>query len=267
MKKFLWAIGAVAALSLSSCQKEESTKSTTDSYTETAIDGQTVTSMYAEVDNEVDQVALGLKAGNAPDSTGTRTVTTVKNADNSITKTVVYANWGIGKNKRWLKNGKIIITISADRLTRSVSFENFTINKKIIDGTKTTKIDVANRTLTLTLVNGKVTFEDGTTILHQYTQVRTMVKGYDTPLNFWDDEYDITVDASGTNRRGQTFTEVTTTPLHLKAVWPMFVSGVEKRNVNGHEIITDFGDGTEDFLVTITVDGVSKVVDLTNLGK
>ncbi|WP_047451425.1 hypothetical protein [Alistipes sp. ZOR0009] len=267
MQKFLWAIGAIAALSMSSCQKGDDVKTTTDANIETAIDGQTVTNMFAEVDNEVDQVALGLKAGNAPDSTGKRTVTTVKNVDNSLTKTVVYSNWGIGKNKRWVKDGKITVTISADRLTRTVTFENFTINKKKIDGTKTSKIDLVNHTLTLTLTNGKVTFEDGTTYQHQYTQVRTMVKGYDTPLNFWDDEYDITIDASGTNRRGQAFTEVTTTPLHLKAVWPMFVSGIIKREVNNHTIITDFGNGAEDFIVTITVDGTAKEVDLTNSGK
>lgn len=266
MKKFIWVLAAAAALSMSSCQKEDNTPAA-DANVETAVDGDEVDGMYADVSNEVDQVTLGVKAGNAPDSSGNRVVTTVKNADGSFIKTVTYTNWKIGKNQRWVKNGQIIVRVTPATFTRKVEFVNFTINNRKIEGIKTMVLNPQTNTLTITLENGKVTFSDGTTFTHSFTKVWTKVKGADTPLNLWDDEYDITVNATGTNRRGKTYTETTNAPLHLKATWPVFVSGEVKRVVDNHTIVTNYGDGAEDFIVTVTVDGVAKQINLLDFKK
>ncbi|WP_320053872.1 hypothetical protein [uncultured Acetobacteroides sp.] len=262
MKKLFWVLAAAAALSMSSCQKED-TASTINANEETAIDGDQVDGIYDEVASEVDQVTLGLKSDIAPESSGTRTVTTANNNDGTYTKTVTFANWKIGKNQRWMKNGQIIINVNVTTLTRTVTFNNFTINGRKIEGTKIMVLNPQTNTLTITLKDGKVTFADGTTYTQAFTKVWTKVAGVDTPLNVWDDEYDITVDATGVNRRGKAYTETTTTPLHLKTIWPVFVSGEVTRVVDSmHTIVTNYGAGTEDFLVTITVDGVSKEVNL-----
>lgn len=262
VKKMFWALSVAAMFSLASCQKEETTPAT-DANVETAIDGDEVDGMYADVANEVDQLTFALKADGAPESSGTRTVSPpVNNPDGSITKTVTFVNWKIGKNQRWVKNGQIIININFATLTRTVTFNNFTINGCKIEGTKTMVLDVMNNTLSITLKDGKVTFTDGTSITQTFSKVWTKVKGIDTPLNIWDDEYDITVEASGVNRRGKLYTENTTAPLHLKLIWPVFVSGEVKRVVEDHTITTNYGSGSDDFLVTITVDGVSKEINL-----
>lgn len=264
MKKLFWVLAAAAALTMSSCQKEDAT-STINANEETAIDGDQVDGIYDEVANEVDQVTLGVKAGSIPDSSGTRSVVTVKNADGTYTKTVTFTNWKIGKNQRWVKNGQIIINLNFATLTRVVAFNNFTINGRKIEGTKTMVLDLQANTLTITLKDGKVIFADGTTYTQNFTKVWTKVKGVDTPLNIWDDEYDIMVNATGVNRRGKAYTENTTAPLHLKTIWPVFVSGEVTRIVDGtHTVVTNYGAGTEDFLVTITFDGVSKEIDLLN---
>lgn len=261
VKRMFWGLAVAGLFSLASCQKEETTPAT-DANVETAIDGDEVDGMYADVANEVDQLTFTLKADGAPESSGTRTFVTVNNPDGSITKTVTFANWKIGKNQRWVKNGQIIININIATLTRTVTFNNFTINGRKLEGTKTMVANPQNNTLTITLKDGKVTFADGTIFTHSFTKVWTKVKGIDTPLIIWDDEFDITIDASGVNRRGKSYAETTTTPLHFKLTWPVFVSGEVKREVNGHTILANYGTGAEDFLVTITVDGVSKEIDL-----
>jgi hypothetical protein len=265
MKKVFWVLAAAAALTMSSCQKEDAV-STTSANEETAIDGDQVDGIYDEVANEVDQATLGLKSDVAPESSGTRTVTTVNNNDGTYTKNVTFASWKIGKNQRWVKSGQIIINVNVTTRTRTVTFNNFTINGRKIEGTKTMVLNPQANTLTVSLKDGKVTFADGTTYTQAFTKVWTKVAGVDTPLNIWDDEYDITVNATGVNRRGKAYTENTTIPLHLKTIWPVFVSGEITRLVDGtHTVVTNYGAGAEDFLVTITVDGVSKEVNLLNV--
>lgn len=253
-------LAVAAAFSFASCQKEN-TSPITDANLETAVDGDQVDGMYDEVSSEVDQAMLVTKAGTvAPDSSGKKVVEIKKNIDGSYTKIITFTNWKIGKNQRWTKSGKIIINISPLTLTRTVTFENLYINNCKIEGVKTMVLD--GNKLTITLVDGKVTFADGTIFKHAFTKVWTKVKGVDTPLNIWDDEYDITITATGVNRRGKEFTEETTTPLHFKTTWPVFVSGEVKRVVGTHTILTNYGSGAEDFIVTITIDGVSKEVNL-----
>lgn len=260
MKKFLWAIAALS-IAFASCQKSDDVQFK-DETIAAAVDGDEVDGMYAEVANEVDQATISAKAGALPDSSGKRTVTTVKNADGTITKTVTFNSWKIGKNQRWVKSGQIIININLSTFTRTVTFNDFTINGKKIEGVKTMVLNPTTGTLTITLKDGKVTFADGTSISHSFTKVWTKVKGAESPLNLWDDEYDITIEASGINRQGKSYTEVTTTPLHLKFTWPVYVSGEVKRLSDDHTIITNYGTGAEDFIVTVTVDGVAKEVNL-----
>lgn len=262
MRKIFWVLAATAAISMASCQKSDEPSSISDANVEAAVDGDQVDGIYDEVASEVDQITFGVKAGSAPDSSGSRTVVTVKNGDGTITKTVTFVNWKIGKYQRWTKNGQIVVTINPSTYTRTVTFKNFAINGRKVEGTKTMVLNLQSNTLTIKLTDGKVTFADGTTYTHAFTKVWTKVKGVDTPLNVWDDEYDITVDASGVNRRGKAYTEVTTIPLHFKFGWPVFVSGEIKRVVDIHTITTNYGAGTEDFLVTITVDGVAKEINL-----
>jgi hypothetical protein len=47
----------------------------------------------------------------------------------------------------------------------------------------------------------------------------------------------------------------------------VFVSGEVKRVVDNHTIVTNYGDGAEDFIVTVTVDGVAKQINLLDFKK
>lgn len=81
---------------------------------------------------------------------------------------------------------------------------------------------------TLNVTGASVITTNGTI---SWTSTRTITKtaGYTTPLNPWDDEYDVTGSASGTNRNGEAFTVNITTTLHKKiqlGCASTFVTGV-----------------------------------------
>lgn len=271
MRKILWAAAALAALSFASCQKENtsSTLSTSEAI-QTSVDGDQVAGMYAEVGSEVDQMNSGLKAGGVPpDSTGTRQFEdhSKDRRDGCIMKKLTFSKWGIGLNKRWIKTGAVVVIISPDKLTDTIKFVGLTINGRRVEGTRVTTRSADGNTKTVKLIGGKITFKDSTTYTSEFTQVWTRTAGSDTPYFIWDDEWNIQFTAAGVNRKGVAYTEETTIPLHLKALWPVFVSGEVKRIVGSHTVVTNYGDGTNDFKITVTVDGVTSDIDLSQEDK
>lgn len=273
MKKVFLAIVALAAVALVSCQKDSSlsdSKLTTTDALQVAVDGDQASGMYAEVGSEVDQAMSTLKAGGEmPDSTGKRNFEDYSKdrKDGCIMKRILFAKWGVGVNKRWIKNGSIVYILSPDKLTDTIKFVGLTINGKRIEGTRVTSRSADGNTKVVKLIGGKITFKDSTTYTVDFTETWTRTAGSDTPHFIWDDEWNIVKSATGVNRKKLTYTEETTIPLHLKVLWPVFVSGEVKRVVGDHTIITNYGDGANDFIVTVTVDGVAKTIDLSQEDK
>lgn len=260
---------ASVAMLFASCQKDDTT---TDPMVTTIQEDDLATNYYDDVDNEADEITNVEPGSNmafnsmAIVTDNGRSVVTVTNNDGSITKTITFTNWtNPHGNQNMVKNGKIIINIVgtplADVFTRTITFENFTINGNLIEGTKViTK--TAPYEFTATCDNGKITFTDGKTITRNFTRTRTWVDGFDTPYNVWDDVFDITGSASGINRNGYTYTNTIINPLHVERACRFIVSGTIEMAVNDNLVTFDYGNGACDNLATITINGQTKEVKL-----
>ena len=159
--------------------------------------------------------------------------------------------------------GKVITTFS-DRIrkegaTRTIEFEDFSINGFKITGTKTITNNGVNDegkfSYTVTLRNGTVTTPAGKVIEHQFTRTRTWVEGMDTNFandgraGILDDVWEITGAMEGVNRNGVAYKARVTTPLRREVDCRWLTSGVLEVTSDKHPGITvsiDYGDGSCD---------------------
>ncbi len=269
MRKFSVLMLASVVMLFASCQKDDES---TDPMVTTMQEDDLATNYYDDVDNEADELTIDqpvrAMATSAMDITtdNGRTVVTVVNTDNSIKKTITFTNWTNPKgNPNIVKNGKIIINVVgtplADVFVRTITFENFTINGNLIEGTKViTK--TAQYQFSVTCENGKITFTDGKVYTRSFNRTRTWVDGFDTPYNVWDDVFEVTGSASGINRNGYAYTHTITNPLRIERACRFIVSGTIEVSVNEKTMTLDYGAGTCDNLATITINGQTKEVKL-----
>jgi hypothetical protein len=147
-----------------------------------------------------------------------------------------------------------------------------TINGIALEGTRTlTNISESTEEapkFQISLVSGKATWPDGTDATREHCFVREWIRAAN-PIN---DEWHISqcadaeVAASGTNRRGVSYEMEILETLVYKRGCPLAVQGVKQfTNLDNGSVVTiDYGDGTCDKVVTITVDGNSREVRVGN---
>lgn len=156
---------------------------------------------------------------------------------------------------------------------RTVTFENFFVDSVGVEGTRTiTNIseedDSLSRSFEIALVAGKLTFADETTITRSGNHVRTSHISADKSEAY----STLTGEASGTLRNGDSYTVTIVEEIVYSAgcreehvVIP--VSGV-KEIVSGDNLVTiDFGDGTCDNLVEITINGETTTREIEPRGR
>ncbi len=273
MKKtsiFITAI-LLTGFTMSSCKKD----SVTDPIVASSEDNAEVSAMFDDVDAEADNETQ-LKTEMITDSTtptGTKNVFVTDSL--GMKKTVItYDNFVNGKNNR-IKNGKIIIlttgkyVITSAAFKRVITFDNFTINGNKIEGVRTIERNaIDSLSFDITLVNGKVTFMDDKTTYTRILEnrVRKWTNGSETPYIVWDDEYDITGSANGTNRKGEPYKHEITSPIHVAAICPWIQSGVIEFSIistSGTKTSTiDYGSGGCDNSAVINVNGKSYNITL-----
>jgi hypothetical protein len=113
------------------------------------------------------------------------------------------------------------------------------------------------------VVDGAVYMATNEVINYVSNRVRTFVAGYDTPLNFWDDEYDITLTSTAEVIGGDSYTAQTTTPLHVKIGCAYVTKGILVVTPQDKPARTiDYGNGTCDGSFTIEVNGTTYTVVL-----
>lgn len=106
-------------------------------------------------------------------------------------------------------------------------------------------------------IDGEITKPDGTTFTYVSDRTRTWKEGHATPINIWDDEYEITGTASGTNSDGGSYFINTVTPIWYKigCKWPTQGSlNIDLSSLND-DIGVDYGNGTCDATFTATYKG------------
>jgi hypothetical protein len=163
------------------------------------------------------------------------------------------------------KNGFIYIwtngPLRAQGAMRVITFDDYTIDANLIEGTKTIFNQDAT-SFSVTLEGCKITFSDGTFITREMERQREWIAGMDTPFNIWDDEFLITGFTSGTNRDGLEYSHTITQALHKMMNCRWFVAGTIEMQAGDNIVILDYGDGDCDNQATITVNGESWQITL-----
>jgi len=167
-----------------------------------------------------------------------------------------------------VRKGRIIIEYTDYRFvpgaTTTITFEEYYVEGNKIEGIRTIQnisTQEGNPTFEITLTDGKITFEDGTYITREVAHIREWVRT-NTPA---DDEYRLTGSTSGVNRRGTAYTADIESALVFKRACRadgifIPVQGIKKITRGNRSASIDYGSGDCDKDITITRNGVERVV-------
>jgi hypothetical protein len=171
-----------------------------------------------------------------------------------------------------VRKGKIIITFTGNRfqINNSVTttFENFSVNGVKIEGVRTVKLTSIEPIIhEITVEDGKITWPDNSfatrDLAHHFR--KWDIKG--TILDRTDDEVTLLEGgtASGINRRGKEYSMEITSDIVFKAqcfATNKFlpVAGEKIISVDGKQIIVNYGQGDCDNVISVTINGVTRVV-------
>ena len=147
------------------------------------------------------------------------------------------------------------------------TFDGYSINGVQLEGTRTvTRIAPVygdnNVRHSITLVNGKATWPDGTITTRESAFEREWVKDPENERITLDGE------ASGVNRRGKDYTmQIRETLEYRRACFltqgiHMAVKGVKVFTVGDRKIVIDYGDGRCDRVVTVTIGDLTRDVNV-----
>jgi hypothetical protein len=195
------------------------------------------------------------------------------------TITIDFSVTGCRDLKGNLRKGKIFISYTGRRYNPNSSivttFGGYQINNTKVEGTLSVNYSGASTSdkvvFTETLVDGKVTWPDGTTTVRSESKKVEWTRDVLSPLS---DQWKISMGdfptyvAAGVNRKGMVYEMKIDEPLIFKrqcivsAKGTVPVQGVKELLVANKKIAIDYGDGTCDKLVTITVKGKSKSIEL-----
>ena len=202
------------------------------------------------------------------------TFTTVL-VDGTWTRTIDFGSAGCTLPNGNVLKGKIILSFSNDftskSRTLSYRFVDFYHNGKLLQGNKSITYESKSTELLATehpvmtfTVDMKITFDDGKVYSRTGTTVKETIEGNETPLNWEDNVFLVTGNSATSLANGDTVTTVITTPLRYitSCKLPFPVSGIVSITKNTSVGTLDFGDGKCDNLATLTIDGVTKDINL-----
>ena len=186
--------------------------------------------------------------------------------------TIDFGDDGCVDKRGNVRKGKIIITYDGRRFfpgsTIVTTFDGYSINDIKIEGVRT--VTNASDSLeehpsfTIVVVGGKATWPDETFATRESNRKREWIRA-SNPVN---DEWRVTGTAAGTNRNGVSYTMEITEALIFKRECAissrifMPVAGVKLLTTENRQLTIDYGNGTCDKIVTITINGESKEVEV-----
>ena len=182
--------------------------------------------------------------------------------------TIDFGTTGCTDNSGNIRTGKLILTYSGRRFIPesfvTLTTANYTVNGIKLEGIRTST-NISGSTaeapkFNVTLVNGKAIFPDASEASRTsditWTWIRTA-----NPVNDM-----LVIDpasAHGTTRGGRKYDVLVLEALKYKRFCGIAVEGVKKYTIdNSKEITIDYGDGTCDKAVTITVNGVTRNINV-----
>ena len=267
------------ALSVIACNDEETTSTAIEAQiSEADIESEeSATSTYEEIDDIVEQSILEIPSAGRGFNGRDESISCAEITHDEENQIIEVTFDGTCEGPRGhIKSGKIIITYNDAKYVpgafRRVEFEDFYFDSVQVEGVRTVT-NVSETTedapmFNITLVGGKITFADDTFISRDADHTRT----WNRAANPIDDEVTLTGSASGVRRDGTAYTSEITTPLVFKrscrvsGTARIAVSGVKEINWGDNSVVTDFGDGTCDRLVSVTLNGETTEVELNPRG-
>ena len=158
-------------------------------------------------------------ASNSLRSCGSVSLDTTPNSFFPATMTVDYGTNSVCSDGR-TRSGKVTINFS-DRWSSagmicSIRPENYIVNGYQVEGEATISNEGlvnGSPTYRSEISNGIFTTPDGEVILRDCVKYWTWASGASTPFNATDDVWQVTCSATGTTRKGNAFTAITTSPI------------------------------------------------------
>lgn len=171
------------------------------------------------------------------------------------TVTLDFGNSCIGRNQKEYA-GKIIIAYwkSALGVSKTVTFERFSINQNTIEGSKSVihkKSNTAGNPESIITNDITITLISGDIITRKGRKSREKIKGSET-RDRGDDVYVISGYWESTDKNGIERKSIITTKLRRTYACRFIVSGVVEISKNNTTATLDFGNGSCDNIATIT---------------
>ncbi len=262
----------VAGLMLTACNPDGPTQIAEEDQELAELDAM-VEATFEEVDN-ISYEGMDEAFGRDYQTPGVGTLSPCVVVTHDTVSKILTLDFGTGcvGNDGKTRAGKIVIDYT-QRLwrpgaTMTVTLDSFYVDSLHIEGTKThTNLATSFNdpiTLNTTLVGGQITWPDGTSATRTFDRTRTWNRAPNPAM----DELIITGTASGTRRNGVNFTTTILTPkvyrracraqgIHIAA------EGVVEIQRTGKPTVTvDYGNGSCDTDITLTVNGQSTTITL-----
>ncbi|MDH5399153.1 MAG: hypothetical protein OEX02_13460 [Cyclobacteriaceae bacterium] len=256
------------------CNEDEVDPPANDDVTEVA-DETTIESSFDEVEDlAFASIFATSNLGGRYEEDG-RLVCAIVSKDTTLTgELVITIDFGSGCQGPNGRTRKGVVKVTHDGKiwqfgsTVTVELVDFYIDGVKIEGTR----KVINKTTLsstgiiheITLSAGRVIWTDGSEATREVSKVRTWIRDNTNPLN---DVVQLTGSGSGINRKGVQYTMTITEALVMKrSCWAdkvfIPVSGIKEITTPRALVTVNFGDGTCDKTILITVNGKAKSVEL-----
>lgn len=248
---------SAVVLTFAGCRKEKETIDNT-----VARDNSTAETFFNDLFKTVDYVS-GESEGIRDNEIGCIDQITV---DTTVSPRTVLIDFGtddcVGEDGR-IRKGQIFVTYSGryrdEGTVITITPQNYTVNGYLIEGTKVVTnlgLNPSGQPHFSVQIDGTVTAPGNAWDIDYTSQrTRTWIEGFETPT-IWDDVYEITGTASGTNRFDNPYDMAILTPLRVEIGCPWIVSGEIKIEPEGAPARTvDFGSGDCNAGFTVEVNG------------
>lgn len=266
MKKYLVLILA-SALAVGGCKKDKEVSADPASVMESASDQAAIEGEFNSIYETADDVlrednTVKSKPGRLSDcaniikDTVAKTLTIDFGTTNCLCKDDIY------------RRGKIIIhhegTYRTEGSVITITLQDYYVNDNHVQGTKTIT-NLGNGSghfkYSYSVSNASIEFTDGSVRSWSKTATIERTAGEDT-WNPWDDEFTVTGSSSGVNRKGVSFTAVTTEPLVKEVTLGCvrnFVHGIVTITTSdGNTLVLNYdpqNNSSCDKLATVSVNG------------
>jgi len=153
-------------------------------------------------------------------------------------------------------SGTIIIEyrVIANGYNKTVTFDNFKVNRRLIEGTRAVekvKENSNGNPMSTFTTDLTITFENGIQVERTGNKIREMIEGSETRLR-GDDVVSVTGSWRTATSNGKERTTEVIIPLIRKFACKFFVSGTLEISKNSNSVSINFGEGECDNIATVT---------------